>query len=184
MAGIKTATKSEPHWLNKSAMAESLGISVQAFDKWGVNPIAKVGRSVYFTVQDVVANRVNHSIDKGQPNTTKLDPDGDLIPEGGIDFERYRLTKAQADAQELKNEINRQEVVPTDFATFALSSVAAEASGILDSLPLNLLRKHPELSRVQQENIKRELVKAQNALSRLSDKLPELLDDYIKTAVS
>lgn len=100
--------------------------------------------------------------------------------EESLEYERYRLTKAQADNQELKNAISKQEVVPVDFAAFALSTVAAEASGILDSLPLNLIRKHPELTRVQQENIKRELAKAMNAMSRLSDKIPEMLDDYIR----
>lgn len=184
MSAVKTATKAEPHWLNKSAMAESLGISVQAFDRWGVNPTAKVGRSVYYTVADVVANRINHEVGKQQPTTTKNDPQGDLIPDGGIDFEKWRLTKATADGQELKNEINRQEVVPTDFAAFALARIAAEASGILDSLPLNLLRKHPEMTTLQQENIKRELAKAQNSLSRLSDKIPEVLDDYIRETVN
>ncbi|PTZ23576.1 DNA-packaging protein, partial [Pseudomonas aeruginosa] len=30
-------------WLNKSEMAASLGISPQAFDRWGVAPVSKVG---------------------------------------------------------------------------------------------------------------------------------------------
>jgi hypothetical protein len=41
------ATKSitqQPGWLNKSRMAASLGISVQAFDKWGVQPVERIGR--------------------------------------------------------------------------------------------------------------------------------------------
>ncbi len=184
MSVIKTATKAEPHWLNKSAMAESLGISVQAFDKWGVSPIAKVGRSVYYTVADVVANRINNEIGKHQLTPTRNDPSTDQIPDGGMDYEKYRLTKAMADNQELKNEINRQEVVPVEFASYALASVAAEASGILDSLPLNLVRKHPEMTTIQQENIKRELAKAQNSLSRLSDKIPEVLDDYLRETAS
>lgn len=42
-------------WVNKKTMAASLGISVQAFGKWGVLPVARVGRESFFTVEDVVA---------------------------------------------------------------------------------------------------------------------------------
>ncbi|EJE4180224.1 MULTISPECIES: terminase small subunit [Vibrio] len=176
MSTIKTASKVEPHWLNKSTMAESLGISVQAFDKWGVKPVAKVGRSVYFTVADVLYNRKQNEVEKHQPkHPEQQDPD-----EGCLEYERYRLTKAQADSQELKNQIATQEVVPVDFATYALAKVSAEASGVIDSLPLNIVRKHPELTTIQTENIKRELAKALNTLSRLERSLPEILDDYIR----
>ncbi|EMK6669890.1 terminase small subunit [Vibrio fluvialis] len=179
MSAIKTASKVEPHWLNKSTMADSLGISVQAFDRWGVKPVAKVGRSVYFTVADVLHNRIENEAAKQQPKQ----PDPSEIGDGCLEYERYRLTKAQADGQELKNEIARQEVVPVEFATFALSKIAAEVSGVLDSLPLNIYRKHPELTKIQQENIKRELSKAMNAMSRVSDSLDGVLDEYIQQSV-
>lgn len=180
MSAIKTATQVEPHWLNKSTMADSLGISVQAFDRWGVKPVAKVGRSVYFTVADVLYNRKQNEVEKHQPLPQEL-PDPE---QGSLDFERYRLTKAQADAQELKNQIARQEVVSVEFATFALSKLAAEGTGILDSLPLNIYRKHPELTKIQQENIKRELAKAMNAMSRLDESLDKVLDDYIRESAN
>lgn len=165
----------EPHWMNKKNTARSLGISVQAFEKWGVPPVGKVGRSVYFTMADVMENRRQNEEAKQQPNF------GSEIELGcGLDFERYRLTKAQADAQELKNEIARQQVVEVGFASYALAKVAAEAAGVLDSAPLNLLRKHPEFSNVQQEDIKREIAKAMNAISKLGEKIPDFLNDYLR----
>lgn len=177
MSLVPVAHNVEPGWLNKTSMAASLGISVQAFDKWGVKPVARVGRSVYFTAQNVLQNRLDNEVAKKQP-----EPDEELG--SGLDFERYRLTKAQADAQELKNEINQQEVVPVDFAAYAISRVAAEASGVIDSTPLNLIRKNPELTIAQQENIKRELAKAMNALSKLSNEMPTILNDYIRETAS
>lgn len=171
----------EPHWMNKKNTAKSLGISVQAFEKWGVKPVGKVGRSVYFTMADVLENRRQNEEAKRQPASPDVDPDS---PGVNLDRERYRLTKAQADAQELKNEVNRQEVVPVDFATYALAKVAAEASGVLDGLPLNLVRKHPELTTIQRENIKRELSKAMNSLSKLSQGIADYLDDYIRETAS
>lgn len=179
MSLVPVAHNVEPGWLNKKTMAESIGISVQAFDKWGVKPVARVGRSVYFTVQNVLQNRLENEASKHQP---EFDIDEELG--SGLDFERYRLTKAQADAQELKNEINKQEVVPVEFAAYALSRVASEASGVIDSTPLNLIRKNPELTVSQQENIKRELAKAMNALSKLSNQMPVILNDYIRETVN
>lgn len=178
MSVIKIAKEIKPGWINKKQLCASLGISPQAFEKWRVQPIARVGRSVYFTVQDVIANRVNNEVDKYQPGP--LDEDEERL--AGIDLERYRLTKAQADSQELKNEIAQGEVVPAEFATFTLSRVAAEAAGVLDSLPLQITRKHPELTNHQIENIKRELAKGMNALSRLDELLPDLLDEFIEEA--
>mgnify|MGYP000362643200 CR=1 FL=1 len=179
MSLVPVAHHVEPGWLNKTSMAASIGISVQAFDKWGVKPVARVGRSVYFTVSNVLQNRLDNEAAKHQP---EFDVDEELG--SGLDFERYRLTKAQADAQEHKNKINEQEVVPVEFAAYALSKVAAEASGVIDSTPLNLIRKNPELTTQQQENIKRELAKAMNALSKLSQELPNILNDFIRETVS
>ena len=179
MSLVPVAHQVQPGWLNKTAMASSLGISVQALDKWGVKAVARVGRSVYLTVADVLQNRLENEVVKQQPD---FDPEEDLGC--GLDFERYRLTKAQADAQELKNDINNQEVVPVEFAAYALEKIAAEASGIIDSTPLNMIRKNPELTVPQQENIKRELSKSMTALSKLSENLPEILNDYIAETTS
>lgn len=53
---LETATKATTPkgWINKSNLAASLGISVQAFTKWGIEPVAKIGREVFFTVEDVI----------------------------------------------------------------------------------------------------------------------------------
>lgn len=163
----------QPHWLNKSAMAASLGISVQAFDKWGVRSVCKIGRSVYFDVRSVLDNRRAHDEAKQQPASVED------LDEGSIDFERYRLTKAQADGQELKNELARGEVAPVELQSFVLGKCLAESSGILDTLILNIHRKHPELTAVQLENLKREIVKSQNAIARGYELIPQYLDDYL-----
>lgn len=174
MSLVPVADKVQPGWLNKKSMADSLGISVQAYDKWGVQPIARVGRSVYYTVQSVVQNRLENEASKRQPEPDPTDLGS------GYDYERYRLTKAQADAQEHKNEIAQQQAVPVEFATYALAKISAEACGILDSAPLDLKRKHPEFSTVQIENIKRSIAKSSSAIARLPEKLPDLLDEYLR----
>ena len=164
--------KKEPHWLNKSQMAKSLGISTTAFDKWGVQPVASIGRERYFDVRSVLNNRLDHQASTYQPDDLEYEP-------GTMDFERLRLTRAQADGQEIKNEIAKGKTAPVEIITLVLSKIAGEASGELDSLPLNIKRRHPELENQVIEAIKRHVVKAQNAIARTGESLELFLDDYL-----
>jgi len=181
MSVIPTAAKVEAGWLNKKEMAASLGISTQAFDKWDVAPVAKVGRSVYYTAADVVANRLSKTQKKAQPKPAMSSGDGPKVfdsVEAELEYEKLLLTRAQRQGQELKNDENQQLVVPTDFAAFALSKVAAEGAGVMASVPLNMKRKHPEMSPVQQATMERELAKGMNALSQLAERVPELAHEF------
>ena len=159
--------------LNKSDMASSLGISVQAFDKWGVQPVEKRGREVFFDVRSVVDNRIAHQSRKLQPSQ---DDEDDGV---NIDYERWRLTRANADAAELANEKKRREVVETAFCTFVLSKIAAEISSILDGIPLSIQRQFPELENRHIEFLKRDVIKAMNKAAALDERIPGLLNDYI-----
>lgn len=173
MSAHSNIPQPEPHWLNKTEMAASLGISVQAFDKWGVKPISKIGRSVYYDCRSVVSNRIENELAKQQPQ------DDEEVDPSKLEYQRYRLTKEQADSQELKNQKDRAEVVETSFSTFTLSRIAAQMGSILDSVPLNMRRKFPELETKHIEHLKREIVKAQNIAAGLDDMIPELLDEYL-----
>ena len=158
--------------LNKRDMAASLGISVQAFDKWGVTPTERRGREVLYDVRTVLENRLEHQSQK--------QPAAEDDPAVNIDFERWRLTKAQADAQELKNAKDIAEVVETAFCVFVLSRVAAEIAGILDGIPLSMQRRFPELENRHIEFLKRDVVKAMNKAAATGELVPELLNEYIK----
>jgi len=98
---------------------------------------------------------------------------------GTMDFERLRLTRAQAEGQEIKNDIAKGKTAPVEVITVVLSKISGEASGELDSLPLNIKRRHPELENQVIESIKRHCVKAQNAISRTDESLEHFLNDYI-----
>lgn len=158
--------------LNKRDMAASLGISVQAFDKWGVTPTERRGREVLYDVRTVLENRLEHQSQKQQA--------AEDDPAVNIDFERWRLTKAQADAQELKNAKDMAEVVETAFCVFVLSRVAAEIAGILDGIPLSMQRRFPELENRHIEFLKRDVVKAMNKAAATGELVPELLNEYIE----
>ena len=158
--------------LNKRDMAASLGISVQAFDKWGVTPTERRGREVLYDVRTVLENRLEHQSQK----QSAAEDDAAV----NIDFERWRLTKAQADAQELKNAKDMAEVVETAFCVFVLSRVAAEIAGILDGIPLSMQRRFPELENRHIEFLKRDVVKAMNKAAATGELVPELLNEYIE----
>lgn len=154
------------HWLNQKQMAASLGISARAFQDWNIQPIAKIGREAFYDVQSVLENRLAHS------------PNGSAGDNSDLAEERLRLTKAQADNLELKNEQLKGCVVPIEIIGLVLSRVSGEAAGILDGIPLDIKRKHPSLDNPIIEDIKRHIVKAQNAVARSETVLDQVLEDF------
>ncbi|EIB9585266.1 terminase small subunit [Escherichia coli] len=97
-----------------------------------------------------------------------------------VEYERHRLTRAQADAQELKNARDSAEVVETAFCTFVLSRIAGEIASILDGIPLSVQRRFPELENRHVDFLKRDIIKAMNKAAALDELIPGLLSEYIE----
>jgi phage terminase Nu1 subunit (DNA packaging protein) len=173
---ITTITR-QPFWLNKKNMADSLGITVQAFDKWGIQSVAKIGRESFYDVRSVLDNRLQHQSGKQQPGADEIDP---LIGYK-IDLERWRLTKEQADAQARKNKVGEKELVPVGFMVFALASLSAQLASTLNTVHKNVKRKHPDIAVRHLEAVESEIAVTRNAAAGLADRIPELLDEYITT---
>lgn len=163
-----------PVLLNKTDLCKSLGISTTAFDKWDVPVHSKKGRECLYTMADVVANRVANERKK---HLSKPDEDDPEKPD--LDYERWRLTKAQADGQEIKNEKERKEVVEVGFCIFVLNRIAAQIAPVLDQIHLQVKRKNPELPERTIQAIKAEVIKSQNTASKLAEGIEDLLDEYI-----
>lgn len=160
------------HLMNKKNMAKSCRVSATAFDKWGVTPVERKGREAFYDVASVIDNRVNNAI--SQLTNDKGDIDDELLRV------RIRLLTAQAEAQELKNERDRGDVIDTEFCLYALSKLASQISSIMDSLPLTMQRSFPQITPAMLDRLKREVVKACNASARVADNLPQILADYLK----
>ncbi len=175
MARIPTP-EAEPVLLNKTDLCKSLGISTQAFDKWDVPIHSKKGRECLYTMADVVGNRVANERKKHLGK-----PDEDESDKPNIDFERYRLTKAQADGQELKNEKDRKEVVEVAFCSFVLSRIAAQISPVLDQIHIRVKRKFPDMPERTIDAIRAEVIKSQNTAAQLASGIEDLLDEYISS---
>ncbi len=176
----KNETTKQRGWLNKSEMASSLGISPQAFEKWGVTPVARMGREAFYTVQNVVENRVDHAQRKQQPGGDG--PEGlDPWAEQKLVQERLRLTIAQADAQEKKNQVADKLLVPVSFSTFALEKISSKIGSKLETVGKTVSRRHPEIDPRILETMEREIALARNIAAQFGDELPGFLDEYLAT---
>lgn len=161
--------------LNKSDMAVSSGVSVQAFDKWGVKPVERKGREVFYDVKSVIENRLANKQRKQQPDDDK---EADL--ETQLLMSRIQLTDEQVITQRLKNQQTEGELINTEFCAFALSRLALDISGTLDSIPLSMSRQFPDMTPQQIEHLKLLVAKGANACSKAGEKLRDLMDDFIR----
>ena len=160
--------------LNKSDMAESIGISVQAFDKWGVVPTERRGREVLYDVRSVLDAWQARQQKKQQAEPTTADNAAQKLL-----LARIALTEEQAKGQQLKNQESEGRVVDTDFCIFALNRIAMELSSILDSIPLAVQRQCPDISPHHVDFLKLQIAKGANCCANAGDKLPEWLDEYL-----
>ena len=160
------------HLMNKKNMAKSCRVSATAFDKWGVIPVERKGRETFYDVASVIDNRVNNAISQITNDKGEIDDDELLRV-------RIRLLTAQAEAQELKNERDRGDVIDTEFCMYALSKLARQISSIMDSLPLTMQRSFPQMTPAMLDGLKKEVVIACNACTKLDENIPRMLSDYL-----
>ncbi|MCX2780416.1 terminase small subunit [Microbulbifer thermotolerans] len=160
------------YWLNKRQVCESLGISTTAFDKWRVEPVARIGNCNYYDVRSIVDNRVDnalsrHTLERSSSASEGLDPAA----------EQARLAKERADSIALKNARARGELIPAEVAGLLFGKIGAEMAAVLDALPAKIKRRAPGLTATDLEFIKTEIVRAQNAAAEVDRYLDELIDE-------
>ncbi len=155
--------------VNKKHLSEIFGVSVRTIQNWQDQgmPVARGGGKgnevlyessaaiEWYSARDAAIE--NEKLRK-EVEDFRLASESDLQP-GTIDYERHRLTRAQADAQELKNAKDSAEVVETAFCTFVLSRMAGEVASILDGVPLSVQRRFPELENRHIDFLKRTSLK-------------------------
>ncbi|EGQ5166156.1 terminase small subunit [Salmonella enterica] len=161
--------------LNKSDMASSIGISVQAFSEWGVVPVERRGREVFYDVKAVL------EIDRERQKQKQRSSDGENNLEERLLQARIDLTEEQAVAQKLKNQVAEGELIDSEFCIFALSKLAMALSSTLDSIPLSMQRQFTDLTPQHIDHLKTLIAKGANQCARAGDRLPELLSEYIRT---
>lgn len=171
-----------PGTVSKKTVLEALAITPQALGKWGLRPAGRVGREVFYNLEDFcrawVEKRGVREIDG---NLDEEDREiARQVTQGRLE-EEYKLTKARRISQELKNEEKEGRMISTDFAIFALSRIAAQIATILDTLPLAMRRAHPDLESRHIDALTREIAKARNKAAEVDEILPELVEEYVES---
>ncbi|WP_070205750.1 terminase small subunit [Escherichia coli] len=206
--------------VNKKQLADIFGASIRTIQNWQEQgmPVLRGGGKGNEVLYDSAAAIKWYAERDAEIENEKLrreveelrqDSETDLQP-GTIEYERHRLTRAQADAQELKNARDSAEVVETAFCTFVLSRIAGEIASILDGIPLSaevvetafctfvlsriageiasildgiplsVQRRFPELENRHVDFLKRDIIKAMNKAAALDELIPGLLSEYIE----
>jgi phage terminase Nu1 subunit (DNA packaging protein) len=87
--------------------------------------------------------------------------------EGNPAGEKSRLDRLRADKVEFELQIQRGEYAPIQSLKFAVGDMAGQIKSILDSVPKQVKNSLPSLRAKEIKILERELVKAQNAASKI-----------------
>nr|BDD48062.1 hypothetical protein 16 [Pseudomonadaceae bacterium] len=180
-------TTRQPGWLNKKEMAASLGISPQAFDSWGVEPVTKIGRENLYTVKDVVDNRVRKTQEKHHKEMggyNNPDDQGDGLPMILDPVERLKAERLKEEIVQLRlrNSVLEGRSLPSWAVTEVISRILSVAVGVFDTLPLEIKRRHPALDVRVIRMFEERIAKVRNEAATVPEQLQEILDDVIAEA--
>ncbi|HHH6902877.1 terminase small subunit [Escherichia coli] len=175
--------------VNKKRLAEIFGVDPRTIERRQMQGLPHVsgggkGMEVTFDSAQVIEWYVQREKEiENEKLRSELDDlravgESDLQP-GTTEYERYRLTKAQADGQELKNARETGEVIDTGFCMYALSKLAQQISTIMNSLPLTMQKQFPAMTPAMIDGLRRETARACNACAKTADNLPRILGDYL-----
>ncbi|ATG16333.1 terminase small subunit [Providencia alcalifaciens] len=177
--------------VNKKKLAEIFNVDVRTITAWQsqglpIHSGGGKGHEAIFETDVVIGWYAQRETDieneklRREVTDLRMAAESDLQP-GTIEYERYRLTKAQADTQELKNAREEEQVVETELFMYILRRVAQEVAGILTRIPQTLQRKFPDISPVHLDAVKTEIAKASNIASAAETGVDRWMDDFKRT---
>lgn len=176
--------------LNGRQCAESIGISKTTFINWKVPHSGTRGSEKLYALKDVLdvyRDRFRREIEREVRDQVKSEAAEDaggfidpIMVKLELDQSRVRLTEAQAIHQEMKNEMMRHEVAPFAFITFALGKTANAIAGVMDALPVELMRKL-SLKPQEVEKVRAVTSMAADSIASLGDEnwLGERFDEFL-----
>lgn len=175
-------TKRQPGWLNKSELAASLGISVQALNRWGLQPVARIGRESFFTAAEVVDNRVQNALNKeakynNTPPAGNLDAIGDPVEKLKAERMQEEITKLR-----LQNSVLEGRSLPSWAVTEVITRILSVAVTVFDTMPLDIKRRHPELDVRIIRMIEERIAKIRNEAATVPTQLQDILEDVVSEA--
>lgn len=171
-------TEKQPGWLNKKEMALSLRLSPTGFEKWDVQPIAKIGRETFYDCKAVLDNRLNEA-----GNNCPTSPTFDITDIADpVEQLKARKLEQEIVALELKNGVLEGRSLPATIVTEVITRVLSPAIGIFETLPLEITRRYPELDQRVIRDIEKAIAKIRNEAAEVPQHLDEILDDIVSEA--
>lgn len=176
--------------VNKKRLAEFFNVDPRTIERWQSQgmPLASGGGKGVEAVFDSAiviewyaerdAAIENEKLRK-EIDDLRAAAESDLVP-GSIDYERYRLTRAQADAQELKNARDEDEVLENALFTYIMQRMSPEIVGTLEKIPQTLQRKYPDISPSYIDAVKTEIARACKQVATIGD-TERWIDDFRRT---
>ena len=136
-------------------LTDFTGISYRVIKKRlaSVKPVRKEGRSFLYDSAEVLP--VLYEAEARPTNAANLTA------------ERARLTKAQADRQEMQLATEREEVAPVVLLERALARGGTMIVAKLEAIPPMIRKRAPSLDALTLRAIERDLAELRNAISRL-----------------
>jgi phage terminase Nu1 subunit (DNA packaging protein) len=186
MAQPKKPEKPQKGWINRTTTVSSLGISRQSFDAWKVQPVARIGREAFFTMEDVVAARVAHAIEKTEAKYSVKDSGLDDDSENGNlnpIVEKTKLDIQRRIGQELINQQTRGDLIPMIAIEFVMSKIGAEMAAIFDSLPAKIKKALPKTNRTQLDHVEKEITKARNIAANAAVSLSDFVEEHYRSTM-
>lgn len=159
--------------VNKKQLANIFGVTVTTIGKWQEMPgfpASKTGgrgSGNEYDTATVVAWFVAYKMGE------HVGTDGPLV----LETERARLAAAQADLTELKAQQLRGELAPIALMTAVLAKAGGQVAAILESIPVKVKRRMPELNAAAITVLTDEIAKSQNTVADLGTGL----DDFLET---
>lgn len=155
---------------NKEQVAALLDVSTKTVQRYQERkndpiPFKKTPARIVYNPNEVLNWAIHQSRKSGLQDLTQEEIDHD--------YEKARLTKEQATKEALRNAQLRNELAPIDILQWTINKVGGQISSILSAVPLKIKRRIPSLTTSDVEMIKREIVKAQNAASKITIDLDE-----------
>ena len=176
----------QPGWLNQTEMAASCGISVVAFGKWGVQPVARIGRQAFYRVEDVIENRVaklNNQLARSTNQPGAADGQRDLT--AIVDpMEKLKAEKLEQEiiSFRLRNSVLEGRSLPSWVVTEVISRVLSGAIKVFETLPLDIKRRHADLDNRVIKMFEDRIARIRNEAATVPEQLNEILDDIISEA--
>ena len=158
-------------WLTQQEAARLAGVSVQMFQRYGLEPVERRGRSTYYTAEQILKHRDERAYRKGYEaglrdgrNATPEDAAAILVAKEQAELE---WTKERAEGQRLKNAAMRRELAPVQMITWAISNAGSQIGAVLGTLKGKIKRAHPELSTEALHEIEQVAVESQNIATEI-----------------